>query len=99
MNVIFAVFAAVFLMISSVALYIANAGFSTSSPAQPSSKQDAMNTTITAGLQLANQSSQLWQEKLHRNQQQEQPLTANGPNSHDDKLDNHSPTVVPIMPF
>jgi hypothetical protein len=83
--------------------YIANADtFPSSSQVQPDSKQDAMNTTITAGLQLANQSSQLWQEKLYRNQsddQQEQSLAANRLNSRNDKVDNHSPSVLSQLPF
>ena len=97
------VIAALLIAISSLAtLHIANADtFPSSSPVQPQAKQDAMNTTITAGLQLANQSSQLWQEKVHHqsDDQQEQPLTANGLNSRDDKLDNHSPSVLSQLPF
>jgi hypothetical protein len=81
-------------------LHIANADiFPSSYPSQPDSKQDATNATITAGLQLANQSSQLWQEKLHRNQaddRQEQSLTANSP---DDKIDNRLPSVLSQLPF
>jgi|SRR5919202_1287850 hypothetical protein len=96
--------AAMLIAISCLAtLHTANAyTFPSPSPVQLDSKQDAMNTTITAGLQLANQSSQLWQEKLHRNQpdnQQEQSLTANGLNNRDDKVDNHSPSVLSQLPF
>jgi hypothetical protein len=58
---------------------------------------------ITDGLRLANQSSQQWQEKQEHNQcdQQEQPLTANGLNSHNnnDELTNHSPSVITELPF
>ena len=98
------VIAALLIAISSLAtLHIANADtFPSSSPVQPHAKQDTMNATITAGLQLANQSSQLWQEKLHHNQsddQQEQSLTANGLNSRNDKVDNHSPSVLSQLPF
>ena len=98
------VIAAMLIAISSLAmLHIANADtFPSSPPVQPNSKQNAMNTTITAGLQLANQSSQIWQEKLHRNQsddQQEQSLTANGLNSRNEKVDNHSPSVLSQLPF
>ena len=95
------VIAAMLIAISSLAmLHMSNAD--TFPPVQPNSKQNAMNTTITAGLQLANQSSQLWQEKLHRNQsddQQEQSLAANGLNSRNDKVDNHSPSVLSQLPF
>jgi hypothetical protein len=61
-----------------------------------------MKATITDGLRLANQSSQQWQEKQQHNQsdQQGQTLTAHGLNSHsNNKFDDHSPTIVSILPF
>jgi len=103
-NILIPVIAAMLIAISTLTtLHIANADiFPPSYPSQLDSKQDATNATITAGLQLANQSSQLWQEKLHRNQpddQQEQSLTANGLDSPDDKIDNHLPSVLSQLPF
>src|SRR5690242_15621498 len=103
-NILMPVIPAMLIAISTLAtLHIANADtFPSSYPSKPDSKQDAMNTTITAGLELANQSSQLWQEKLHRNpadDQQEQSLTANGLNSRHAKVDNHSPSVLSQLPF
>jgi hypothetical protein len=54
---------------------------------------------ITAGLRLANQSSQQWQQK--RNQfpdQQEQLLIENTLINHNNKFDNHSSAVFEL-PF
>jgi hypothetical protein len=102
MNVLTPVFAAVLVTVSLATLHIANADSSLSSPVQPREKQDAMNATITDGLRLANQSSQQWQEKqLHdESDQQQQPLIANGLNSHsNNKFDNHSPSVIAGLPF
>jgi hypothetical protein len=95
------VFAAVLVTISLATLHMANADSFLSSSVQPHAKQDAMKATITDGLRLANQSSQQWQEKQQHNQsdQQEQPLLANGLNSRNDKLDNHSPSVISELPF
>jgi hypothetical protein len=80
---------------------MANADSFLSSPVQPNAKQDAMKATITDGLRLANQSSQQWQEKQQHNQsdQEQQPLTANVLNSHNNKFDNHSPSIVSELPF
>jgi hypothetical protein len=74
MKILSSVFPTAFVtIIPLTTLHVANAdSILSSSPVQPHSKQDAMNTTIIAGLQLANQSSQLWQEKLHRNQSDDQ---------------------------
>ena len=103
MKMLSTVFAAIVVAMSLSTLHMANAAYSSlsSPPVQPNSKQDAMNNTITAGLQLANQSSQIWQEKLHGDQsdQKEQSITANGLNSHNDKLDNNSPSVLAQLPF
>jgi hypothetical protein len=100
MKVLRSVFAAILVTIISFAtLHMANADSFLRSPVQPHANQDAMNATITDGLRLANQSSQVWQEKLHRSQsddQQEQHLT--GLNSHN-KFDNHSPSAVFELPF
>jgi phospholipase C len=99
MNVL--ITAAILVTIISLAmLQMANADSFLSSPPvqQPHSMQDAMNTTITDGLQLANQSSRLCQEKLHHNQS-DQPLTANGLNGHNNKFDNQSPSVLAGLPF
>ena len=94
------VFAAVLVTVSLAALHIANADSFLSSPVQPHANQDAIKTTITDGLLLANQSSQRWQEKQEHNQSdQQQPLTANVLNSRNDKLDNHSPSVISELPF
>jgi DNA-binding NarL/FixJ family response regulator len=100
MKVLTPVFAAVLVTISLAMLQMANADSFLSSSVQPREKQDAMNATITDGLRLANQSSQQWQEKQHnQSDQQEQPLLANGLNSHNGKLDNRSPSAVSILPF
>ena len=96
-------FAAVLVTLSSLAtLHMANADSFPSSYVQPHANQDAMKSMITDGLRLANQSSQQWQEKRQHNQsneQQQQPLTANVLNSRNDKLDNHSPSVIAELPF
>jgi hypothetical protein len=90
------VFAAVLVTISLAMLHLANADSLPSSPVLPHPKHDAMRATITDGLRLANQSSQQWQEK----QQQEQPPTANGLNTHSNsKFDNHSPSIIAELPF
>jgi hypothetical protein len=80
---------------------MANADSFSSSRVQPQAKQDAINATITDGLRLANQSSQQWQEKQQHDQsdQQEQPLITNELNSRNDKLDNHSPSVISGLPL
>jgi hypothetical protein len=96
MKVLTPVFAAVLVTISLAMLHMANAGSFLSSPVQPHSKQDAMKSMITDGLRLANQSSQRWQ---HNQSDQQQPLTANGLNSHNNKFDNHSPSVISELPF
>jgi hypothetical protein len=94
-------FAAVLVTLSSLAtLHMANADSFPSSYVQPHANQDAMKSMITDGLRLANQSSQQWQEKQQHNQSdQQQPLTANGLNSHINKFDNHSPSVISELPF
>jgi hypothetical protein len=101
MMILILVFVAILVTISLATLHIANADSLLSSSIQPHVKQDAINTTITDGLRLANQSSQLWQEKQQhdKSDQQEQPLIANGLNSHNDKLDNNSPSVLAQLPF
>jgi|SRR6187200_2374887 hypothetical protein len=101
MKLLTSIFAAVIVAISLATLHMANADSLLSSSIQPHVKQDAINTTITDGLRLANESSQLWQEKQQHDQsdQQEQPLIANGLNSHNDKLDNNSPSVLAQLPF
>jgi hypothetical protein len=60
-----------------------------------------MKSMIIDGLRLANHSSQQWQQKLQHNPsyQQEQPLITNEMNSRNDKLDNHSPSVISELPF
>jgi len=96
------VFTMVGLAISLVTLHVAKADSFPLSPIQPSAKQDAMNNTITANLRLANQSSQIWQEKLHPSEtdNQQQPITANSLDSHsNNKFDNHSPSVISELPF
>jgi hypothetical protein len=98
MKIITAVIAATLVTIISslAAFHFANADPSQSSPpVQPHSKQDAMNDVITGGLQLANQSSQMWQQ-MHPS---EQPKTANALNSHNNKFDNHSPSIIAQLPF
>ena len=59
-----------------------------------------MKNMITAGLQLANQSSQQWQQKHNQsNDQQEQPLIENSLVNHNNKFDNHSPSILAQLPF
>jgi hypothetical protein len=59
-----------------------------------------MKNMITAGLQLANQSSQQWQQKHNQfNDQQEQPLIENSLINQDNKFDNHSPSLLAQLPF
>jgi ABC-type phosphate transport system substrate-binding protein len=100
MKILISSFAAVLVTISLATLHMANADSIQSSPAQPHANQDAIKTTITDGLRLVNQSSQQWQEKLQHNQpDQKQPLSANGLNSHNNKFDNHSPSVISGLPF
>jgi hypothetical protein len=74
-KVLSTVFAAIVVAMSLSTLHMANAvNSSPLSPVKPNSKQDAMKNMITAGLQLANQSSQQWQQKHNQsNDQQEQP--------------------------
>jgi predicted PurR-regulated permease PerM len=96
------VFAAIIIGMSLSTLHVANSAYSSlsSSPVQQNSKQDAMNNTITAGLQLANQSSQRWQQKHNQsNDQQEQPLMENSLFNHSNKFDNHSPSLLAQLPF
>ena len=92
------VFAAIVL---ATTLHMANADYSSqSSPVKPNSKQDAMKNMITAGLQLANQSSQERQQKHNQsNDQQEQPLMENSLINHNNKFDNHSPSLLAQLPF
>src|SRR5919202_159120 len=102
MRVLSTVFAAIVVAMSVSTLPMANAAYSSlsSSPVQPNSKQDAMNTTITAGLQLANQSSQQWQQKHNQfNDQQAEPLMENSLTNHNNKFDNHSPSLLAQLPF
>lgn len=95
------VFAAIVLAMSLSSLHMANADYSSqSSPVKPNSKQDAMKNMITAGLQLANQSSQERQQKHNQsNDQQEQPLMENSLINHNNKFDNHSPSLLAQLPF
>ena len=96
------VFTMVVVAISLVTLHVANADSFPLSPIQPSTKQDAINNTITDNLRLANQSSQILQEKLHPSEtdNQQQPITANSLNSpSNNKLDNSSPSVIAELPF
>ena len=95
------VFAAIVLAISLSTLHMANADYSSqSSPVKPNSKQDAMKNMITAGLQLANQSSQQRQQKHNQSDdQQEQPLMENSLINHNNKFDNHSPSLLAQLPF
>jgi hypothetical protein len=100
MKLLIPAFAAVIITISFAMLHMANADSPILSSVQPNSKKDVLNNTIIDNLRLANQSSQMWQEKLHPNQSdQQQPLTANGLNSHNNKFDNHSPSVISELPF
>ena len=95
------VFAAIVLAMSLSTLHMANADYSSqSSPVKPNSKQEAMKNMITAGLQLANQSSQERQQKHNQsNDQQEQPLMENSLINHNNKFDNHSPSLLAQLPF
>ena len=96
------VFTMVVVAISLVTLHLANADSFPLSSIQRSAKQDAMNNTITANLRLANQSSQILQEKLHPSEtdNQQQSITANSLNSHSNyKYDNRSPSVIGELPF
>src|SRR5919206_3596296 len=94
-------FAAIVVAMSLSTLHMANADYSSqSSPVKPNSKQDAMKNMITAGLQLANQSSQQRQQKHNQsNDQQEQPLMENSLINHNNKFDNHSPSLLAQIPF
>jgi len=94
-------FAAIVVAMSLSTLHTANADYSSqSSPVEPNSKQDAMKNMITAGLQLANQSSQQWQQKHNQsNDQQEQPLKENSLVNHSNKFDNYSPSLLAQLPF
>jgi hypothetical protein len=102
MKSLLAVFAAIVVAISLSTLHIASAADSSplSPPVKPNSKQDAMKHMITAGLRLANQSSQQWQQKRNQpNDQQEQPLIENSLINHNSKFDNHSPSILAQLPF
>ena len=101
MKILIPAVAAVIVILSLVTFHMANADSAIPSSVQPKSKQDAMNSTITDGLRLANQSSQMWLEKLHPNQpDDQQPIIANSLNSHsNNKFDNHSPGVIAELPF
>jgi hypothetical protein len=95
MKILIPTLAAVFVLVSLVTLHMANADSFPSAPLQPHGNQDAIKTTITDGLRLANETSQRWQEKQEHNQSdQQQPLTANGLNSRNHQFDNHSPSVI-----
>ena len=99
MKVLSTVFAAIFVVMSLATLHMASTVFSlsSSSPSKPNSKQDDMKNMITAGLQLANQSSQqLGQKHKQSNDQQEQPLIENSLINHSNKFDNHSPIELPF---
>ena len=93
------VFAAIVLAMSLSTLHMANADYSSQSfPVKK--QQDAMKNMITAGLQLANQSSQQRQQKHNQsNDQQEQPLMENSLINHNNKFDNHSPSMLAQIPF
>jgi len=80
---------------------MANADYSSQSfPVKPNSKQEVMKNMITAGLQLANQSSQQRQQKHNQSDdQQEQPLMENSLINHNNKFDNHSPSLLAQLPF
>jgi len=91
------VFAAIVVAVSLSTLHMANAAYSSqASPVGPNSKQDAMKNMITAGLQLANQSSQQWQQK--QTQSNDHPVE-NSLVNHDNKFDNHSPSILAQLPF
>jgi DNA-binding NarL/FixJ family response regulator len=90
-------FAAILLIVFFATLYMANADSYLSSPVQSHRNQDAIKTTITDGLRLANDTSQRWQE--NQSDQQEQPLTANVLNSRNHQFDNPSPSVISGLPY
>ena len=94
------VFAAIVVGMS-LSTHVANADYSSiSSPGRSDPKQDAMKNMITAGLQLANQSSQQWQQKHNEfNDQLEGPLIENSLINHTNKFDNRSPSVIAQLPF
>ena len=94
MKISISAFAAILVIVFFTTLYMANADSFLSSPVRPHEKQDAMKTTITDGLRLANQSSQRWQE--HNQSHQQQP--ANVLNNRNHQFDNHSPSVISGMP-
>jgi hypothetical protein len=97
MKISISAFAAILVIVFFTTLYMANADSFLSSPVQSRGNQDAINTTITDGLRLANETSQRWQEKHNQsNDQQEQP--ANVLNSRYHQFDNHSPSVISGMP-
>jgi hypothetical protein len=84
-------FAAIVVAMSLSTLHMANADYSSqSSPVKANSKQDAMKNMITAGLQLANQSSQQRQQKHNQSNDQQE---------HNNKFDNHSPSLLAQIPF
>src|SRR5919197_567925 len=95
------VFAAVFVTVFLLAtLHMAKANSYPSAPVGPHSNQDAIKTTITDGLQLANQTYQQWQGKLQQHKQsdqEEKQMIANGHSNN--KFDNHSPSVMVELPF
>ena len=79
---------------------MANANSSPSAPVRPHSNQDAIKTTITDELRLANQTNQQWQEKLQQHKQSDQQkkqLIVNGHSNN--KFDNRSPSVMAELPF
>jgi hypothetical protein len=99
-NILIPAFAAILVTVSLATLHMANANSSPSAPVGPHTNQDAIKTTITNGLQLANQTSQQWQEKLQQHKQsdqQEKQLIANGHSNN--KFDNRSPSVMVELPF
>ena len=101
-KVLSTVFAAIVVVMSLSTLHMANAAYSSQSlsPIKPNPKQDAMKNMITAGLQLANQSSQHWQQKHNQSDdQQAQPLMENSLTNHNNKFDNHSPSLLAPLPF
>ena len=99
-KVLSTVFAAIVVAMSLSTLHIANAAYSSQSlsPIKPNPKQDAMKNMITAGLQLANQSSQQWQQK-HNQFNDQQLLIENSLINQDNKFDNHSPSLLAQLPF
>ena len=96
-KVLSTVFAAIVVAMSLSTLHMANAVNSSQlSPVKPNSKQDAMKNMITAGLQLANQSSQQRQQK--HTQSNDHPVE-NSLINHNNKFDNHSPSILAQLPF